>query len=195
MKRMAEVKRKTNETDIKVSLNLDGTGLGTIATDIGFFDHLLDALRKHAQIDLSVQAKGDLFIDGHHTVEDVGIAIGQTLNEALGDRKKINRFGHAYCPLDEALARAVIDISGRGFLKLDFDMNPKMVGDFDSDLFEEFFRALVNNAKLTLHLSLLTGKNQHHALEAMMKAFAHALKMAIAIDEKQTGILSTKGVL
>ena len=195
MDRYSQVSRETLETNIKIKLNLNGSGQGTISTGIGFFDHLLDALKKHACIDLSVEAKGDLHINGHHTVEDVGIVLGQALDKALKERKNIGRFGYAYCPLDEALARAVVDISGRPFFSYDSNVKFGKIGDFDGELFEEFLRAFVMNAKITLHVSYITGKNQHHILESQIKALARALRMAIALDDKQMGVPSTKGVL
>jgi imidazoleglycerol-phosphate dehydratase len=195
MARSAHVERSTKETQIKVELNLDGSGNSSISTGIGFFDHMLDALQKHAGFDLIVDAKGDLHIDGHHTVEDVGIVLGHAFAKAVGDAKGITRFGHAYCPLDEALARAVVDISGRPFLFYNCPLPLTRVGDFDGELFEEFLRAFAMNAKITLHVELLHGVNQHHAMEAMMKAMARALKMALKIDANEKGIPSTKGVL
>ncbi len=195
MNRKATVNRKTKETDVSVSLNLDGSGKGECSSGIGFFDHMLDALRKHGQFDLDIKVKGDLHIDGHHTVEDTGIVLGQAFAQALGDCAGITRFGHAYCPLDEALARAVVDISGRGFLYYENDLEPGLVGQFEGELFPEFLRALAMNAKITLHVSLLHGQNRHHALEAMIKAVARALRMAVSPDILQSGIPSTKGVL
>lgn len=195
MARLAKIERTTTETRISVELNIDGSGDSSIHTGIGFFDHLLDALQKHAGFDLRVSAKGDLHIDAHHTVEDVGIVIGMALSQAVGDARGIARFGHAYCPLDEALARAVVDVSGRPFLQYTCRLPLSRIGDFDGELLLEFMRALAMNAKLTLHVELLSGHNQHHALEAMIKATARALKMALAIDEKEKGIPSTKGVL
>jgi len=195
MNRKALVNRKTIETEISVSLNLDGSGQGECSSGIGFFDHLLDALRKHGRFDLDIKVKGDLHIDGHHTVEDTGIVLGQAFAQALGDCAGITRFGHAYCPLDEALARAVVDISGRGFLFYENDLDAGLVGQFESELFPEFLRALAMNARITLHVSLLYGQNRHHALEAMIKAVARALRMAVSPDGAQAGIPSTKGVL
>ncbi len=195
MARFAKIERATKETQIKVELNLDGSGNSSINTGIGFFDHMLDALQKHAGLDLTVQATGDLHIDGHHTVEDVGIVLGQAFAQAVGDAKGITRFGHAYCPLDESLARVVVDMSGRPFLYYDCPLSLTRVGEFDGELFEEFLRAFAMNAKITLHVELLHGVNQHHAMESMMKALARALKMALKIDENEKGIPSTKGVL
>ena len=195
MDRYSQVSRETLETKITVKLNLSGTGQGTIKTGIGFFDHLLDALKKHASLDLSIEAKGDLHIDGHHTVEDVGIVLGQAFDKALKERKSITRFGYAYCPLDEALSRAVVDISGRPFLSYESGVKFDKIGDFDGELFEEFLRAFATNAKITVHVTYLAGKNQHHILESKMKALARALRMAIARDDRQMGVPSTKGVL
>lgn len=195
MGRKTKIERKTKETDISLELNLDGTGRSTISSGIGFFDHLLDALQKHAQMDLLLRAKGDLHIDGHHTVEDIGIVMGQAFLKSIGEAKGINRFGYAYCPLDESLARAVIDISGRPFFRLECPLVLTKIGEFDGELFGEFFRAFAMNAKITLHISLLAGENQHHALEAMTKAVARAIKMAIQITGEPVQIPSTKGVL
>jgi len=195
MSRKSQIKRKTNETDISVNLYIDGNGHGEISSGVGFFDHLLDALRKHGQFDMDIKATGDLHIDAHHTVEDTGIILGQAFAEALGDCSGITRFGYAYCPLDEALARAVVDVSGRGFFHFENPVKIEKVGQFDGELFQEFLRAFAINAKITLHVTLLYGQNQHHALEAMIKAVARALKMATSIDKHQSGIPSTKGVL
>lgn len=195
MARRAKIERSTQETQITVELNLDGAGQGSIDTGVGFFDHMLDALRKHAGFDLTVTAKGDLHIDAHHTVEDVGIVLGQALTKAIGDAQGITRFGHALCPLDESLARAVVDVSGRAFFYFDCPLPLTRVGQFDGELFEEFVRAMVMNAKITVHLELLHGRNQHHAMEAMIKATARALKMALRHDETEKSIPSTKGVL
>lgn len=195
MGRYSQVTRETLETKVSVKLNLTGTGQGNTKTGIGFFDHLLDAFKKHAGVDLSIEAQGDLHIDGHHTVEDVGIVLGQALDRALNDRTGITRFGHAYCPLDEALSRAVIDCSGRPYFEFDCNVTFGRIGEFDGELFEEFLRAFTNNAKITLHVSCLAGKNQHHILESMIKAVARALRMAVSPDPRQSGIPSTKGVL
>lgn len=195
MLRSADIKRETRETSIHLELNLDGSNKSSIDTGVGFFDHMLDALQKHAGFDLSVQAKGDLHIDAHHTVEDVGIVLGQAVLKAIGDAKGINRFGSAYCPLDESLARAVVDISGRPFMFFSSPLPLTRVGDFDGELCEEFLRAFAMNAKITLHVELLHGANQHHAMEAMTKAVARALKMALKIEDGNEQIPSTKGVL
>ncbi|MBN2410327.1 imidazoleglycerol-phosphate dehydratase HisB [candidate division KSB1 bacterium] len=195
MSRKSQLNRKTNETDISVKLDIDGKGEGKISTGVGFFDHLLDALRKHGQFDMDISAIGDLHIDAHHTVEDTGIIFGQAFAGALGDCSGITRFGHAFCPLDEALARAVVDISGRGFLHFENPVKTEKVGQFDGELFREFLRAFAINAKITLHVTLLYGENQHHSMEAMIKAVARALRMAVTIDNELSGIPSTKGVL
>ncbi len=195
MSRSAQVRRSTKETTIRVDLDLDNPGQGFIDTGIGFFDHLLDALQKHAGWDLVVKAEGDLYVDGHHTVEDVGITLGSALSKAIGDASGITRFGHAFCPLDEALARSVVDVSGRPFFEFDCELRLVRVGEFEGELFSEFWRAFAMNAKLTLHVALLYGENQHHAMEAMTKAAARALCMALKINDTQTGIPSTKGVL
>lgn len=186
--------RKTKETEIAVTLDLYGSGQAQIDTGIGFFDHMLTALAVHGGLDLTLTCQGDLAVDGHHTVEDVGIVLGQALAKAVGDKKGIARFGTFYVPMDEALARAVLDFSGRPYLAFDADFHPLLVGGFDPFLTEEFFRALVHHAGLTAHLTLLYGQNDHHKIEALFKAFAHALKIA-AEPTGGTGVLSTKGVL
>ena len=195
MSRTGKCERKTAETDIRVEIDLDGKGRTTIETGIGFFDHVLTALGQHAGYDLNVSAIGDLHIDGHHTVEDTGIALGKAFDQALKDRRGIQRFGHAYCPLDEALARTVIDISGRGFLTYQTGRSFGMIGEFDSDLYEEFLRAFAINARLCCHADLIRGKNAHHCLEALAKSLARALRMATSVDTTALGIPSTKGVL
>lgn len=193
--RIARITRQTTETNIVLLLDLDGKGFGEIRTGIGFFDHLLDALKKHSLIDLTLTAQGDLHIDGHHTVEDVGICLGQAFQQALADKKGITRFGYAYCPLDEALSRAVVDLSGRGYLAFDSILPLQRIGEFDGELFVEFLRAFTVQAGITLHLHLLAGVNQHHAMESMIKSMARALRSAIALDPRQSDIPSTKGVL
>ena len=195
MSRTAHISRKTNETDVNLSLSLDGAGDGTRATGVGFFDHLLDAVSRHGGLNLDVNVQGDLETGPHHTVEDTGIALGQAIDQALGDRSGITRFGHAVVPMDEARASAAIDISGRPFLLFDADLPPVAIADFDSDLAEEFLRAVANNAKLTLHVQVETGTNAHHMVEAAFKAFARALRQAVAIDPNARGIPSTKGLL
>jgi imidazoleglycerol-phosphate dehydratase len=196
MTRAAEIRRATKETEIFVRVELDGHGEARIQTGIGFFDHMLEALARHALLDLTVEARGDLHVDGHHTVEDVGIALGMAVARALGDRSGIRRFGDALVPLDEALVRAVVDVSGRPFLHYAIDI-PKwqMLGDYDVFLTPEFFRALVLNAGLTAHLDLVRGENPHHIVEAAFKAFARALDAAITPDPRVTGVPSTKGAL
>ncbi|MBD3385892.1 imidazoleglycerol-phosphate dehydratase HisB [candidate division KSB1 bacterium] len=193
--RTATVHRKTRETDIYVSVNLDGNGTAEIETGIGFFDHMLDALSRHSGIDLVVKAKGDLEIDCHHTVEDVGIVLGMALKKALADKKSIIRFGFAYCPLDEALARSVIDISGRAYFIYNCDIEFSLIGQFPGELWQEFLRAFTTHAALNLHVHLIYGTNQHHIIEAMAKAIALALKQAIRINPGQSEVPSTKGVL
>ena len=195
MSRTADISRRTNETDIRLSLALDGTGQGARTTGVGFFDHLLDGVARHGGLDLDVQAEGDLQTGPHHTVEDTGIVLGQAIDQALGDRAGITRFGHAVVPMDEARASASIDISGRPFTLFDADLPPVAIADFDSDLAEEFFRAVANNAKLTLHVRVEAGSNAHHMVEAAFKAFARALRAAVAIDPDARGVPSTKGLL
>ena len=196
MSRTADISRKTGETDVRLSLSLDGTGEGTRTTGVGFFDHLLDAVAKHGGIDLDVQVQGDLETGPHHTVEDTGIALGQALDQALGDRAGIVRFGQATVPMDEARASAAVDISGRPYLSVEDELLPHVqIADFDSDLAEEFFRAVANSAKLTLHVRVETGTNAHHMVEASFKAFARALRAAVALDPASPGIPSTKGLL
>ena len=194
--RTAEVSRDTAETKIHVRLDLDGTGHSQLATGIGFFDHMLDQIARHGLIDLQVQAQGDLHIDGHHTVEDVGIAIGQAVRQAVGDKKGITRYGHSYVPLDEALSRVVIDFSGRPGLVLDARFTSGMIGGLDTQLVHEFFQGFVNHAHVTLHIDNLKGVNAHHQVETIFKAFGRALRMALTLDPRAAGqIPSTKGVL
>ena len=194
--RSASISRKTAETDVAVSIGLDGTGQARIATGIGFLDHMLTALGRHALLDLSVEAKGDLHIDYHHTTEDVGIVLGQALKQALGDKRGIRRYGQALLPMDEALAEAAIDISGRPFLAWSVPFARDKVGEMDTELFEEFFRALAFNAGITLHLTLKAGTNAHHVAEACFKALARSLRMAVETDPRSPDTVpSTKGVL
>jgi imidazoleglycerol-phosphate dehydratase len=194
--RTAQVSRDTAETRIKVSLNLDGTGQSRLNTGIGFFDHMLDQIARHGLIDLDVQCEGDLHIDGHHTVEDVGICIGQAVRQAVGDKKGITRYGHSYVPLDEALSRVVIDFSGRPGLAIDVDFSSAMIGQFDTQLLHEFFQGFVNHAFVTLHVDNLKGVNAHHQAETIFKAFGRALRMALTPDARAAGqIPSTKGSL
>ena len=194
--RTAEVSRDTAETKIKVRLNLDGTGQSKLATGIGFFDHMLDQIARHGLIDLDVQCEGDLHIDGHHTVEDVGIAIGQAVRQAVGDKRGLTRYGHSYVPLDEALSRVVVDFSGRPGLVLDAKFTSGMIGQLDTQLIHEFFQGFVNHALVTLHIDNLKGANAHHQAETMFKAFGRALRMALERDPRMAGTIpSTKGTL
>ena len=194
--RIAEVKRNTSETQISVKLNLDGSGQSRLHTGIGFFDHMLDQIARHGMLDLEIDAVGDLHIDGHHTVEDVGIAFGQALHQAVGDKKGIRRYGHAYVPLDEALSRVVIDLSGRPGLVMNVPFKSGMIGSFDSQLAYEFFQGFVNHAFVTLHIDNLRGDIAHHQAETVFKAFARALRSAIEPDPRAAGsIPSTKGSL
>jgi imidazoleglycerol-phosphate dehydratase len=194
--RTAEVSRNTAETQITVKLNLDGTGKASLSTGIGFFDHMLDQIARHGLIDLDIQAKGDLHIDGHHTVEDVGITLGQAVAKAVGDKKGLRRYGHAYVPLDEALSRVVVDFSGRPGLEMHVPFKSGMIGTFDSQLAYEFFQGFVNHAFVTLHIDNLKGENAHHQAETVFKAFARALRMALEIDPRAAGVIpSTKGSL
>jgi imidazoleglycerol-phosphate dehydratase len=194
--RTAEITRNTQETKITVRVNLDGTGQARLSTGIGFFDHMLDQIARHALIDLEIQAEGDLHIDGHHTVEDVGITLGQAVLKAVGDKKGIRRYGHAYVPLDEALSRVVIDFSGRPGLVMNVPFKSGMIGTFDSQLTHEFFQGFVNHAFVTLHIDNLRGENAHHQCETVFKAFARALRAALELDPRAAGsIPSTKGSL
>ncbi|WP_126446887.1 imidazoleglycerol-phosphate dehydratase HisB [Sulfuricystis multivorans] len=194
--RSAEISRNTLETRVRVQLDLDGSGRSTLTTGVGFFDHMLDQIARHGLIDLTVEAQGDLHIDAHHTVEDVGITLGQALAQALGDKKGLMRYGHAYVPLDEALARVVVDLSGRPGLVFNVDFTRERIGEFDVDLVREFFQALVNHAGITVHIDGLRGVNAHHQAEAVFKAFARALRMAIALDPRAgQAVPSTKGSL
>jgi imidazoleglycerol-phosphate dehydratase len=194
--RKAEVSRNTAETQITVKLNLDGTGIARFATGIGFFDHMLDQIARHALIDLDIDAKGDLHIDGHHTVEDVGITLGQAVAKAVGDKKGLRRYGHAYVPLDEALSRVVIDFSGRPGLHMRVDFKSGMIGALDTQLVYEFFQGFSNHAGVTLHIDNLHGDNAHHQCETIFKAFARALRMALEIDPRAANVIpSTKGSL
>jgi imidazoleglycerol-phosphate dehydratase len=194
--RQAQVVRTTAETSITARVNLDGTGKANLSTGIGFFDHMLDQIARHGLIDLDVQATGDLHIDGHHTVEDVGITIGQAVCQAVGDKKGIRRYGHAYVPLDEALSRVVIDFSGRPGLVMNVPFKSGMIGTFDSQLAHEFFQGFANHAFVTLHIDNLRGENAHHQCETVFKAFARALRAALELDPRAAGIIpSTKGSL
>ena len=193
--RSADVERNTLETQIRVKINLDGTGQSRLATGVGFFDHMLDQIARHGVIDLEVEAKGDLHIDAHHTVEDVGIALGQALAKAVGDKKGVRRYGHAYVPLDEALSRVVVDLSGRPGLVFEVPFVRGAIGEFDVDLVREFFQGLVNHAAMTVHIDTLRGDNAHHQAETVFKAFGRALRMAMEPDPRASGIPSTKGSL
>jgi imidazoleglycerol-phosphate dehydratase len=194
--RTAEVSRNTAETKITVKLNLDGTGQANLSTGIGFFDHMLDQIARHGLIDLDIQCVGDLHIDGHHTVEDVGITLGQAVAKAVGDKKGLRRYGHAYVPLDEALSRVVVDFSGRPGLEMHVPFKSGMIGTFDSQLAYEFFQGFVNHAFVTLHIDNLRGDNSHHQAETVFKAFARALRMALEIDPRAANVIpSTKGSL
>ncbi|HEY8354073.1 MAG TPA: imidazoleglycerol-phosphate dehydratase HisB [Methylophilaceae bacterium] len=194
--RIAEVSRNTLETQISVSINLDGTGKSSFATGVAFLDHMLDQIARHGMMDISVQAKGDLHIDAHHTVEDIGITLGQAFAKALGDKKGICRYGYAYVPLDEALSRVVLDLSGRPGLEFGVEFRRARIGEFDVDLIHEFFQGFVNHAQVTLHIDNLRGSNAHHQAETIFKAFGRALRMAVQMDERMAGIMpSTKGAL
>ncbi len=193
--RTASITRETKETDIRLALCIDGTGKTKLCTGVGFFDHMLDALCRFAQFDLALTCTGDLQVDAHHTVEDVGICLGKAIREALGDRNGIRRVGSAYLPMDEALAFAAIDVSGRPYLAWDADFTSPMCGTMDTQLVEEFFRAVAVNAGLTLHMKLLAGRNDHHRMEALFKAFGLSLRDAVRIDASIQGVLSTKGSL
>ena len=193
--RRATVERKTNETDISVTIDLDGSGTCDVETGVGFFDHMLSALGRHSLCDLTVRAKGDTWVDDHHTVEDVGIVIGQAIREALGDKRGIGRFGDAAIPMDEALVLAAIDVSGRGELFWDVDIAAEKVGTFDCELAREFFAGFARDAGITLHLRKLAGDNAHHIIEATFKACGRALRAAVEADARVTGVPSTKGSL
>ena len=195
MSRSGQISRATKETDVSLSLALDGTGAGTRSTGVGFLDHMLDLLARHGRLDLEVTVTGDLETGAHHTVEDTGLALGQAIDKALGDRAGITRYGHAVVPMDEARASATLDVSGRPFLAFDAELPPGATGGFDHELVEEFFRAVATTAKLTLHLRVETGTNAHHMIEALFKAFARALRLAVALDPTETGVPSTKGTL
>jgi len=194
-RRQGSVERKTRETDIRLRLDLDGEGKSRIATGIGFFDHMLTAFSTHGRFDMELRCKGDLHVDAHHSVEDVGIALGQALREALGDKKGIVRFGHAYVPLDEALSRCVIDLSGRPYLHYDVTFKARQIGEMPTELFEDFFWALADHGRLNIHLEAIRGRNAHHIAETLFKSAARALSMAVALDPRVKGIPSTKGSL
>lgn len=194
--RKASVERNTLETQIKVSVNLDGEGVARLNTGVPFLEHMLDQVARHGMIDLDIEAKGDLHIDAHHTVEDIGITLGQAFNQALGDKKGLRRYGHAYVPLDEALSRVVVDFSGRPGLEHRVDYSRSAIGDFDVDLLHEFFQGFVNHALVTLHIDNIRGSNAHHIAETVFKAFGRAVRMALELDERMRDIMpSTKGSL
>lgn len=195
MERIAELTRKTRETDIKVSLNLDGTGKSQISTGIGFFDHMLEGFSKHGFFDLVMEAKGDLWVDGHHSVEDSGIVLGCAIREALGDKKGIRRYGSSVLPMDDALALCAVDLCGRPYFAFDCDFSVERVGELDTELVKEFFYAVSYSAGMNLHIKMLSGSNNHHMIEAIFKAFARALDEAAGKDERITDVLSTKGRL
>lgn len=196
MSRTATVERNTLETQIAVAINLDGEGTSSFETGIGFLDHMLDQVARHGMIDIDIKAKGDLHIDAHHTVEDIGITLGQAFDQAVADKKGIRRYGHAYVPLDEALSRVVIDFSGRPGLEMHVDFQRAVIGGFDVDLFYEFFQGFVNHAKVTLHIDNIRGRNAHHIAETVFKAFGRAIRMALEADPRMAGQMpSTKGSL
>jgi imidazoleglycerol-phosphate dehydratase len=194
--RKAEVSRNTLETQIVVSINLDGNGTSHLASGLAFLDHMIDQIARHGMMDITIEAKGDLHIDAHHTVEDVGITLGQAFAKAIGDKKGVRRYGHSYVPLDEALSRVVLDLSGRPGLEFGVEFKRARIGDFDVDLFHEFFQGFVNHALVTLHIDNLRGDNAHHQAETIFKAFGRALRMAAELDSRMAGIMpSTKGTL
>lgn len=195
MSRSATIERSTKETSIKLALNLDGSGKSELNTGIPFLDHMLEQISRHGLIDLTIDAKGDLEIDAHHTVEDIGICLGEALREAVGDKAGIVRYGHAYVPLDEALSRVVLDLSGRPGLEYHISFPKETVGGFDIELFKEFFQAISNHGRITLHIDAIRGDNNHHIIETVFKAFGRALRMAVESDPRVTGIPSTKGAL
>lgn len=195
MTRRCTIERRTRETNVRLALNLDGSGRSRIKTGIGFLDHMLEALAKHGFFDLDVSCRGDLHVDAHHTVEDVGIAFGQALRQALGDKRGVVRFGHAYVPLDEAISRCVVDLSGRPYLHFGVTFKARQLGTMPTELFEDFFWALADHGRITLHLDTLRGRNSHHIAETLFKATARALAMAVARDPRVKGIPSTKGKL
>ena len=194
--RIAEIKRNTLETQITAAINLDGTGMSKLDSGLGFLDHMLDQIARHGMMDISIAAQGDLHIDAHHTVEDIGITLGQAFAQAIGDKKGVRRYGHAYVPLDEALSRVVLDLSGRPGLEFQVPFTRARIGDFDVDLIHEFFQGFVNHAQVTLHIDNLRGHNAHHQAETIFKAYGRALRMAVEADPRMAGIMpSTKGAL
>jgi imidazoleglycerol-phosphate dehydratase len=195
MARTAKTERRTKETEISITLNVDGNGRAEIGTGIPFFDHMLDIFTRHGLFDVEIKAKGDIEVDYHHTVEDVGLALGQTFKQALGEKRGIRRFGEASCPLDETLARVVVDLGGRPYLSYNVKIRPGRVGDFDTDLPHEFFAAFANQLGMNLHIDVIRGENPHHIIEACFKAFARAMDAATGLDNRIKGVLSTKGTL
>lgn len=195
MMRQAEVERKTLETSVAVSVNLDGSGKAVVATGVGFFDHMLTLLAKHSFLDLQVQAQGDMEVDSHHTIEDCGIVLGEALKVAVGDKVGIHRYGSCFIPMDEALAQVVLDFSGRPYLVFEAEIPKITLGNFDTEMTEEFFRAIAVTSGMTLHIRVLYGKNVHHIIEAVFKAFARALAEAVAVDPRVKGVMSSKGAL
>lgn len=195
MARKATIHRKTLETDIDLELNIDGTGVNNIQTGIGFFDHMLSLFSKHGLFDLTLICKGDLDVDGHHTVEDIGIVLGQAFKEATGDKARIKRYGHAYTPMDESLSLVAIDLSGRPYLSFEANFTKETLGDLDTELIEEFFKGFINNSGLTMHIKLISGKNNHHMAEAIFKGFGRALDQATMYDGRIVGPMTTKGVI
>jgi imidazoleglycerol-phosphate dehydratase len=195
MGRTGKIERKTKETDISVSLNVDGSGKAEVETGMPFFDHMMDIFSRHGLFDVTIKAKGDIQVDYHHTVEDVGLALGQTFKDALGDKQGLRRFGEASCPLDETLAKVVVDLSGRPYLSYNVKIRPGRVGDFDTDLPHEFYQAFANQLGMNLHIDVIRGENPHHIIEACFKAFARAMDMATSFDPRIQGVLSTKGTL
>ncbi|OPZ94801.1 MAG: Imidazoleglycerol-phosphate dehydratase [Firmicutes bacterium ADurb.Bin419] len=195
MERKSQISRKTGETDITLSINLDGTGRSKIDSGVGFLDHMLDLFTRHGLFDMEVKAQGDLHVDAHHTVEDVGIVLGQALKEALGDKKSIKRYGSTFVPMDEALALVAMDLSGRPYLVFDAELQAEKLGNMETELVEEFFRAVAFNAGMNLHIKVFYGINTHHIIEAVFKAFGRALDQAVLIDSRIEGVMSTKGTL
>lgn len=193
--RRVEKMRRTLETDIKISFNIDGSGKSNINTGIGFFDHMLILFSKHGFFDLDVVCKGDLYVDGHHTVEDIGILLGEVIKSSLGNKERIKRYGHVYSPMDESLSLIAIDICGRPYLSFDVEFSRESIGDFDTELVEEFFRGVVNNSGITLHIKMISGTNTHHMIESIFKGFGRALDIATVIEKRAQGVMSTKGVL
>ena len=193
--RCAEVSRRTGETDINISLDLDGQGTSNLDTGMGFFEHMLNLFTTHGQFNLKVECSGDLFVDGHHSVEDIGIALGQAFTKAMGDKVGIKRYGTAFVPMDEALIMVSLDLSGRAFLNYEVLVKAQMIGDYDTELTEEFLRAFAFNAGITLHVKMMAGSNSHHIVEGVFKALARALREALTIDERIQGVMSTRGML